>query len=491
MKKTIGIIKLWIEIVYEKCRKYVKPASMLLGIYVLGIFSIIRANYKYIDDYGRVLHGYKGWDDFSRYTSVLLSPFIHADNYLTDISPIPQLMACVLLSAAGIIVIRAITNRENASINIWQIIAVVPMGLSPYFLECLSYKYDSVYMALSIFAAVIPIVLVDTNLWGFGILSCIGTLIMLTTYQASSGIFPMLVVMVSVIKWSQGEDIKKIIKESLSGAAGYLSGVVIYKFIIMKEVDEYVSSAVAPFSEILSQFCNYYSQVVKDFKTWWLLLIAVIMLAFIYSFVSKSNVNKLAAFLVGCLTIGVLIVLAFGMYPILQKASYNPRAMYGFGVMVSFVAVGSVSRHEAYMARLVTVALSWTFLIFSVSYGNALAEQARYTEMRVTSVVNDIKDLDMMNDGETVTLQIAGSIGKSPVIRNVPQDNYTILERLVPETFAEGWKWSTYYFYNYFGMTNVIEDRLTDLRKYNLPIISESVYHTIYGKDHYLLVELK
>lgn len=39
-----------------------------------------------------------------------------------------------------------------------MIAAVVPLGLSPWFLECFSYKFDSPYMALSVLASVIPFI---------------------------------------------------------------------------------------------------------------------------------------------------------------------------------------------------------------------------------------------------------------------------------------------------------------------------------------------
>lgn len=498
MEKRLEQIQSFVNLQIEKMQPYMKPFFILCGMYVAGIISIVRANYKYIDDFGRVFEGYKGWNDFSRYTSVLLSPFIHADNYLTDISPVPQLMACVFLAMAGIIVIKAFVGN-NEEIKIWHIIAVVPMGLSPYFLECLSYKYDSVYMALSILAAVFPIILIDANLIGYGVLGVAGTIIMLTTYQASSGIFPMLVVMALAFKWSRGDKIKSVLIKLAVSAGSYIVGMGIYKFFIMTEVDEYVSSSIAPVNEIISQFVKYYKQVASDYKTWWLLLILLIAVAYIAGFVMNSSNNKIISMLVGFGVIIVLILLAFGMYPVLSKASYYPRAMYGFGVMCSLICVGAVVMGgnsviavlRLYGARLFTVLLAWTLFIFSISYGNNLAEQARYTEFRVSSVINDIKELDMMLDNEPVLIQISGSIGKSPVIRNIPQGNYSILERLVPETFAQEWKWSKYYFYNYFAMKNITEDRSVDLHEANMPVIVDTIYHTVYGDDHKLLIELK
>ena len=43
-----------------------KPFIILVFIYCLGIVSIIRANFNYIDDLGRVSDGYRGWMNWSR-----------------------------------------------------------------------------------------------------------------------------------------------------------------------------------------------------------------------------------------------------------------------------------------------------------------------------------------------------------------------------------------------------------------------------------------
>lgn len=472
----------------------VKSVLVLAGIYFLGIISIIRANYKYIDDFGRVIGGYKGWDDFSRYTSVLLSPFVHADNYLTDISPIPQIIAVILLAVAGIITVSALINNGSngtGKISILHILAVVPMGLSPYFLECLSYKYDSPYMALSVLAAVIPVVMINESAIIFGIASAVGTIIMLTTYQASSGIFPMLIVMMSVMAWNKKAEIKNIIQKAGIAAAGYIVGMGIYKFLIMKEVDEYVSSSVAPFNEIIAQFIAYYRQVIADFKTWWLLIIAIIIAMYVVNFIRFSEQNKIVACAVAVISVMVCLLLAFGMYPVLSKASTYPRAMYGFGAMIAIIGVCGVGPKRSYISGFFSIALAWTFLIFSVSYGNCLYEQAKYADFRIESVIDDLKDIDMMIDDEETLVQISGTIGDSPVIRNIPQGSYMILERLVPQIFEQDWKWSTFYFYNYFDINNIVQDRTVDLHEDNLPIIKDTMYHTIYGDNHKILIELK
>ena len=50
--------------------------------------------------------GYKEWSNFSRYTSYYLSSFIHTSDYLTDISPLTQIIAIVFLAISGIIILH-------------------------------------------------------------------------------------------------------------------------------------------------------------------------------------------------------------------------------------------------------------------------------------------------------------------------------------------------------------------------------------------------
>lgn len=139
----------------------IKPFVTLTAIFLIGIIALLRTNYNYLDDSARVLRGYKGWDDFSRFLSNFLSPFIHAGNYLTDVSPLPQIIAAFIMGLSAAILIYIIS--ENKKFSWWNIFAVIPLGLSPYFLQCFSYKFDSPYMALSVFASVFPLLFRNHN----------------------------------------------------------------------------------------------------------------------------------------------------------------------------------------------------------------------------------------------------------------------------------------------------------------------------------------
>jgi len=136
-----------------KWRSFIKPVLLMFGIYLLGIISIIRANFYFMDDVGRSVDAFRGWIAMSRYVAEFLSVFIHADARLTDISPLPQLLAVFILAISSVLLVYVLNDSK---ITIAGLLASIPVGLSPYMLECLSYKFDAPYMALSVLASIVP-----------------------------------------------------------------------------------------------------------------------------------------------------------------------------------------------------------------------------------------------------------------------------------------------------------------------------------------------
>ena len=159
MKLKSEKVKYCIIMLTNRYRFMLKPIGTMTIMYTVAIIAIIWANYSYIDDLGRVASGYKGWDAFSRHISEILSKYIHASNYLADILPLPQFLAAHILTISSIAMIHVLSGRLE--ISVLEMIAALPLGISPYFLECLSYKYDSPYMALSILVSALPLLMVE------------------------------------------------------------------------------------------------------------------------------------------------------------------------------------------------------------------------------------------------------------------------------------------------------------------------------------------
>ena len=72
----------------------------------------------------------------------------------------------------------------------------------------------------------------------------------------------------------------------------------------------------------------------------------------------------------------------------------------------------------------------------------------------------------------------------------MPQD-YQMLNRLVPNTFGGGDDLTQYGFYCYYDLRNVVWNPDVDLREMNLPVLEDTMYHTIRCEGSYVLVELK
>lgn len=462
---------------------------ILFSVYAVGLLAILRADFNYIDDLGRVLLGYKEWSFFSRYLSMGLSSVIHMGNYLTDVSPLPQLLAAGIMACSGMMLLCAVYQRKCFSF--WELVSVVPLALNPYFLECLSYKYDAPYMALSVFGGIFPILFHRKRPELYGMTIVLGTLIVCTTYQAASGIFPMLVVLLALRRWKQGEDIPHCLWFCIHSALYYGIGLVLFRMLILRPEETYagnMTSLGAMLPTFLTNILAYYQLVIQDFKRFWLGLVGLLAAAFLMKNAAAGR-RKYLAFGLTLLSELLLFLLAFGVYPALADASFDPRAMYGFGFLLTLLGISVAEGKGSPVVKLIPVTLAWTFFVFSFTYGDALQAQKEYTNFRIQMVLDDLNGLELLQREEPVKLEVTGEIGRSPILENMPEDG-NILNRLVPDTFSGNWMWGQYQLQYYYKLNTIWEEgTITDASE--LPNVEEKLFHTLRYSDTCVQVELK
>ena len=125
-------------------------------LYFIALFALFRGNIYYVDDWGRTLYG-SGWDNFSRFVATLLVKILGFGSIL-DISPIYQFCGIGLMVISSMIILYAFNAyATNKNFTYWGMLALLPLGLSPYFLENLSYKFDSFSMSFAVFLCVFAI----------------------------------------------------------------------------------------------------------------------------------------------------------------------------------------------------------------------------------------------------------------------------------------------------------------------------------------------
>lgn len=480
----------------EKLSEYrflVKPTIILTIIYLVGISSLLRANFYYIDDIARANEGYTQWEYYSRHLMVLSGFFLHADTYLTDISPLPQLVAAVFMAMAGTISIYAITGKKDFSG--WYLIAAVPMGLSPYFLECFSYKYDSAVMGLSVLLSVAPLLFASASAGKYAFATFLCTLCMCMSYQAAAGIYPVLVVLICFQRWLDRQPLPKVFRFAWISAASYLAGLLVFRLFIMTPVDNHASSDLPAMGALLPSAISAYKKYLKyfltDFKVEWLLFISILCVCFLYASCRTAKRTKPLAALLAFPVLLAVAALSLGVYPFLAGPTFYPRSMYGIGCTIALLTIFTFSRMPQLLpAKIASFLLSWCFFSFAFTYGNALYVQSQYTDYRIMITIDDLIESGILDEPGEKTMRISGSIGYAPAIRHMPQD-FQILNRLVPITFQDSEEyWGTYGFKNYYGLSGVRVVSSGDYWEMDLPVIARSPYHTIYSDGEVIWLNL-
>ena len=249
-----------------------KALLILFAVSVVGISAILRANFYYMDDSPRAALGYKQWDYFSRYLSTALATLVHGGDYLVDAAPLPQMLAMLIMAVSGILM--GYIFRERTTFSGWELAVLSILGLNPYFLGCVSFRFDAPYMALSVLAAVVPLLYRNRNTAAYVLASGLGILAVCTSYQAAAGIFLMLVVALALRMWNRGKSIREVGLFCLKSAAGYALGLLFFKLVIMIPADtNYVGNALPSAGELIPHFLenlrSYYSLILSDFKPFW------------------------------------------------------------------------------------------------------------------------------------------------------------------------------------------------------------------------------
>jgi hypothetical protein len=499
-------------------RPFIKPFLFVSGVYLFGYMSIIRADFSYVDDLARAVDGYHGWNGWSRHIADILSTFIHGDSNLTDISPLPQMLAALIAGAATILLVFILCGGE---FPFAALLAGISLGLFPYFLENMSYKFDAPYMALSVFFSILPFVFIDSKK-AFVSSSIASLLIMCMTYQASSGIYIVLALTLCFRDWNwRRKPGRALFWDAAFEVGSFCFAMLFFRLVFMlpSSGSGLSTDALSPaqlIPGILSNWKKYIAFIHDDFGLVWKILIMALCVLFICHTAGNSRQKKGAAFLGSLAFVTAAFFLSYGVYCLLKSPSYAPRALFGFGVFTAIVGVCCVSfiklpkiadahsegapdnksgkrdrlpgirgaSGSAGCAVLCVVMLNWCFLAFAFSYGNALADQKRYTNFRVAMLLHDLSSLFPGRDKSEMSLDMENMIGFGPVTENIAK-HYPIIKRLVP---------SNRHYHVYIYLSDYFHwgrGRSENAAPPDMPVLLDSYYHVIKSDGEHIRVAFK
>lgn len=430
----------------------IKPFLFIFSIYLIAYSSIILADVYYIDDLRRSIDGYPGWENFSRYMSNYLSMGLNFSRRLTDIYPLGQLLAIVVLSLSSLILSLLFNKRSYV-----LYVASTIIGLSPYFLENISYRYDSLYMAIAVFSTIFPYLFIKTTRWfiPIGILSL---LLMWTTYQAANFIYVATGVLVLLLGYLEHNKFNKI--DMIAMIVCLCLSLIIFRVFIYTEINWYVSNQmVSGLSDILENLQLYFTVLARDFNNTAELAFTIVLfsLLLINTFIAKRSFFTIFVILAGSV---FLVVFSYGLYLILQKPLFALRALNGIGGVVCILVMLNLylSKHKTliFISSLVSILFVMNLSIISLSYGNALKSQQKYSDFRLELMLSD---LNKMTDNINKISIRSDGIRLSPSAQNAV-NAFPIIGKLNFQYLQKGWFWTSNMNYKHYGINTGNCDKL-------------------------------
>lgn len=438
--------------------KFIKPFLFIFITYLLGYWSLLRGNVYYLDDLVRSVKGNTDWHQFGRHSSEILAQTLNTSTRLTDISPFSQIVALFLMSLASLLLVRLFSKKDN-----WGIfLASTFLGLNPYYLQCMSYKFDSPYMAAALVSSLIPFLFI--NNWRIFLISSVLFLnLMLTTYQAGNSLF----IIVSIFFIYKGIAVdnlpkKQIMVQTLLLLSSFLVSILIYKLLFApNEVTSgYFNSQTLPFSDLISGIWknnyDYLSKMYSLFKHGLLFKLVIgAMILFILNMTFTSK-YKLKALIFSLLAFGLALLLSFGVYLVLVKPLFAARTHYGIGCLIAIFSIFTLSyttKLTKYISYIVIFFIGLNLIVISTTYGNALKVQQGYAAFRTEILFSDLNQMVKNNNFKVHT---NGSIGLHPIVKNSAKA-FPIINRLIYQDLRQGWVWYQKIHFRYFKELKVVK----------------------------------
>ena len=445
-----------------------------VALYALALFALLRGDIYYMDDFQHSISDSGNANTFSRYLiPLILGGALTLGKGTLDISPLPQILGIVFIVLSAMILLYLIRRK----FDLLGILASLPLGLSPHFLQNLSYKFDAITMGLALFFAILPF-LFQKQARIFCTVSVLCLLLMFMSYQAANGTYIILSLYFALFATSQ--NLKSRLKFLLLCALNLIIASALYKLAIAQPVSEYIvaytSDKMLPLDSrfLLGVWGNlgaYLTTIFSDLKqTPYIWLIALNCALFVAHTTIISN-SRIYEFFSAILFLALGFCASFGLFLVLEKPVFEPRVFYGFSALIATLCIANVShfaesnvfchserseesqknnrdssvallpQNDNFLFKILrllsraTVLITAYFLIsFANIYGNALTKQDEYLDFRAKLLLQDLGE--KIPQGAMIDLYIY--IDKHAVARRF-SEKYGEISRLIPQVADNDW----------------------------------------------------
>jgi hypothetical protein len=478
--------------------------------YVILFLTVLLSDRLYIDDIGRSLYGYFGWTQNGRPLADVVVYLLNLGTPLINIAPLPQLLSIAIIAYAAMNII----SKYHIDKPYMAALCTLPLAGQPYYLENMSYCFDSPTMALGILLSINGAFYINNSNIPDKLKASLCILFTLMLYQAAlSVLFVTYIFIVLREMSSQYKPIKLVINKIMSFSLFTLVPFFIY-FLITRIIT--LGPYATTFGKVLSlskfqiglynNIMTYISILFNDWKGNFVgaVMVVVVLSAFITFIISvinnESNIASKISRVISILLVLPLIVLA-SYFPqiVLEQPIWVPRTFIGIGAILTLSCLqlysfcsatySSDSRYKKIIMLLPICFLSYALLVVSFSFAKATSSQKDFESYRLTRLGGDAEEIIQSHNINSVGF--IGSIGQNPLLQNTMR-KFPLIGRLVPLHINYNWRWGHMQLRSMGISLNPI-DLNEDERKAitnKLPIIDKSLY-SIYAYDGKMIVKFK
>ena len=470
----------------QELKKKETITLLVINFIVLYIvfFKVIDADFLFQDDVFRHYKGDRSWIEFSRYLSEFFSIIVHTSISISDCAPLLFFLSIFLMVLTNAVIDYSIFKK----IQLHHLLALSLIFISPFYAQNFSYRYDCVYMVLSLFFPAIPFLFMHDKKAYFTA-SFIGTILSCITYQAGTMLYAIMVIFIVLHKISEKENLKQkeIWDFTLLSIAAFAFAYIYYYLLLAKKVSDtgYFDASIRIQNTLLNMIALAKIALKLHGGTWIKIFTVFSACAFLYGAVKNSRQKKSTAVLLAVFALFFSFAISYGPYLILSHPPFTPRSLMGFNVWVAMFSLFAISEVKSKISRAIVFCLFYGCTVFMNVYGTCLAEQKKYDTFREELLIADLNRV--CKDGKFF-YKITGTCGNTEnnavALRNFPVISYLIGGSIMTERSID---WNDYVL----GKYNVIAEEIDIPKTHGMPLLVSTKFHDIYGKQNIFYIVLK
>ena len=456
----------------ERAADYRLFAGLCIAFSVVVLVPILLGGRPCNDDLARSVLGSYGWVDNGRYLSnILMRALELGASRATDIAPIPQFLAILALSYAGVLLVR---RFEIVPVPL-GILVTLPLGTQPFFLQNLSYRFDSVTMAAALLCSVAAVAAPDRRR-GNWILGAVALLASLNLYQPAFNVFLVLAVFELAFETARGSSGRDIARTAGFRASQALVAAVVYKLLFTSGIKDWVADhgetihslgALSVVGTNVADFLGYARDALGGRLVWIFVTLSVlaalpmIVLGIRSAWRERSipEATLRSIFLLLWPAIGLLA--SIGPMLLLVDPIFAPRVFLAMGALVSATLISAARAGRAqripYIAGAVCLVVS---AITAGAYSSAAAEQRKFEDTLASTMQDDLAQLK--SSAHLSGYVLAGSAGYAPAVQHAISQ-FPIIERLMESYLTQDTFFTKSYLLHFRQSLALIEsDRLSE-----------------------------